>query len=90
MTDKPTLEEIEARLAECDEGRRDVLTGGYGVRLLGICREQGEALQTAKAAMRDMLCGWRIIRAEGGEEKIYGIGWERAQNKVENALDKIG
>ena len=57
--------------------------------LLAIAQWQREALQEAKAAMRDMLCGWKIIRNEGGEEKIYGIGWHRAQAKVEAALDKI-
>ena len=57
--------------------------------LLAIAQGQREALQEAKAAMRDMLCGWKIIRNEGGEEKVYGIGWDRAQSKVEAALDKI-
>ena len=88
MTDKLTLEEIEAEITKLGDQRWYGKT--HTLRLLEICREQEEALQTAKAAMRDMLCGWRIIRAEGGEEKIYGIGWERAQSKVENALDKIG
>ena len=55
MTDKATLEEIEARLAACDEAHRDVLTGGYGVRLLEICREQ-EA----------RLAEWELFRAQFG------------------------
>ena len=57
--------------------------------LLAIAQEQRAVLQEAKAAMRDMLCGWKIIRYSGGEDKIYGIGWDRAQAKVEAALDKI-
>ena len=58
-------------------------------RLLAIAQEQRAVLQEAKAAMRDMLCGWKMIRNSGGEDKIYGIGWDRAQAKVEAALDKI-
>lgn len=57
--------------------------------LLAIAQEQRAVLQEAKAAMRDMLCGWKMIRDSGGEGKIYGIGWDRAQAKVEAALDKI-
>ena len=57
--------------------------------LLAIAQEQRAVLQEAKAAMRDMLCGWKMIRDSGGEDKIYGIGWDRAQAKVEAALDKI-
>lgn len=62
MTDKATLEEIEARLAECDEGRRDVLTGGYGVRLLEICREQG-------ARIKRLENPWRHVEDELPEDK---------------------
>ena len=58
-------------------------------RLLAIAQEQRAVLQEVKAAMRDMLCGWKMIRDSGGEDKIYGIGWDRAQAKVEAALDKI-
>lgn len=58
MTDNATLEEIEARLAECDEGRRDVLTGGYGVRLLEICREQGARIQALEDAANSVLTEW--------------------------------
>lgn len=45
--DSATLEEIEAR--------RDALTGGYGVRLLEICREQGARLAE-----------WELFRAQFG------------------------
>ena len=85
MSAKMTLEEIEV-LAKANCG--DVPVGRVP-RLLEIAQEQAEALRAAKAAMRDMLCGWKIIRNEGGEEKIYGIGWDRAQSKVEKALDLI-
>lgn len=35
-------------------------------------------------ALRDMLSGWRYIRASHGD--LYGVGWDRAQSKAEAAL----
>ncbi|UWX68851.1 hypothetical protein [Burkholderia gladioli] len=37
-------------------------------------------------ALRDMLSGWRYIRQSHGD--LYGVGWDRAQNKAETALEK--
>lgn len=37
-------------------------------------------------ALRDMLSGWRYIRQSHGD--LYGVGWDRAQNKAEAALEK--
>lgn len=37
-------------------------------------------------ALRDMLSGWRYIRESHGD--LYGVGWDRAQNKAEAALEK--
>ncbi|HHT8315336.1 TPA: ead/Ea22-like family protein [Yersinia enterocolitica] len=39
-----------------------------------------------KVAARDMLGGWKEIRRSGGENEIYGIGWDRSQSAVESAL----
>ncbi|HDL7826283.1 TPA: hypothetical protein PXP39_004219, partial [Yersinia enterocolitica] len=40
-----------------------------------------------KVAARDMLNGWKEIRRSGGENEIYGIGWDRSQTAVESALN---
>ena len=37
-----------------------------------------------RAALADMLSGWRYIRQSHGD--LYGVGWDRAQGKAENAL----
>lgn len=89
-----TLEEIEAEYAKGrGNGAQHMAPLGVMIdnfpHLLAIAQEQRAVLQEAKAAMRDMLCGWKMIRDSGGEDKIYGIGWDRAQAKVEAALDKI-
>jgi hypothetical protein len=37
-----------------------------------------------RAALADMLGGWRYIRQSHGD--LYGVGWGRAQEKAEKAL----
>ncbi len=37
-------------------------------------------------ALRDMLEGWRYIRHSHGD--LYGVGWDRAQEKAERAIAK--
>ena len=37
-----------------------------------------------RAAVQDMLSGWRYIRQAHGD--LYGVGWDRAQIAVEEAL----
>ena len=37
-------------------------------------------------ALRDMLSGWRYIRDSHGD--LYGVGWDRAQEKAEKAISK--
>jgi len=37
-----------------------------------------------RAALRDMLSGWKYIRETHGD--LYGVGWDRAQQKAEQAL----
>lgn len=42
------------------------------------------ALEQAREALKDMLSGWKYIRETHGD--LYGVGWDRAQDKVERAL----
>lgn len=37
-------------------------------------------------ALQDMLAGWEYIRANHGD--LYGVGWDRAQNKATSAINK--
>ena len=37
-------------------------------------------------ALQDMLSGWKHIRAMHGD--LYGIGWDRAQDKAHAAISK--
>lgn len=37
-------------------------------------------------ALQDMLAGWEYIRANHGD--LYGVGWDRAQNKANSAINK--
>jgi hypothetical protein len=38
------------------------------------------------AALEDMLNGWKYIRSTHGD--LYGVGWDRAQDKAEAAIAK--
>lgn len=37
-------------------------------------------------ALEDMLNGWRYIRRSHGD--LYGVGWDRAEEKAQAAIDK--
>lgn len=37
-------------------------------------------------ALQDMLSGWQYIRSQHGD--LYGIGWDRAQDKAISAINK--
>lgn len=37
-------------------------------------------------ALQDMLSGWEYIRNNHGD--LYGVGWDRAQNKATSAINK--
>lgn len=43
-----------------------------------------ERTTSMRAALSDMLAGWRYIRSMHGD--LYGVGWDRAQEKAEKAL----
>ena len=49
-----------------------------------LYREAADEIERLRAAVADMLCGWRYIRQTHGE--LYGVGWDRAQEKAEKAL----
>ncbi|MES3444088.1 hypothetical protein [Citrobacter freundii] len=52
--------------------------------------EENLALITAAPelleALQDMLSGWEYIRSQHGD--LYGVGWDRAQNKAKSAISK--
>lgn len=93
MSAKMTLEEIRSEYTRVrllsEEDERAFVAKNFP-RLLEIAQETRAELGAAEAAMRDMLAGWREIREKGGEDAIYGIGWDRAQKAVEGALSRIG
>lgn len=37
-------------------------------------------------ALQDMLSGWKYIREQHGD--LYGVGWDRAQDKAQEAISK--
>lgn len=41
-------------------------------------------IEELEDALRDMLDGWKYIRETHGD--LYGVGWDRAQKKAEDAL----
>ena len=43
-----------------------------------------EALKLAFEALKDMNCGWKYIRESHGD--LYGVGWDRAQQKADDAI----
>ena len=66
----------------------------------GVTEENQKELEAAQAeiatklsavpelleAVRDMLSGWKYIREVHGD--LYGVGWDRAQKKAEDAIAK--
>lgn len=46
-----------------------------------------EALKLAEEALTDLMSGWKYIRQSQGD--LYGVGWDRAQDKGEVALTAI-
>jgi hypothetical protein len=45
---------------------------------------QAERVREMEEALQDMLAGWKYIREAHGD--LYGVGWDRAQEKAEQAL----
>ena len=44
-------------------------------------------VEPLREALADMLAGWRYIRQNHGD--LYGVGWDRAQQKAEAALKAL-
>ena len=65
-------------IAECP-------TGEDGQKMLANARLIAAAPELL-AALEDMLNGWRYIRSTHGD--LYGVGWDRAQEKAEAAIAK--
>jgi hypothetical protein len=66
---------------------------GLADELYEKCLRLERELAAAKAdaerlreALTDMYAGWKYIRSFHGD--LYGVGWDRAQNKAEAALAK--
>ena len=52
-------------------------------------REDAQLISAAPElleALQDMLSGWEYIRSQHGD--LYGVGWDRAQNKAKSAISK--
>jgi hypothetical protein len=66
-------------------------TGYYSTEAGAIAawnrRVQPDALRLAEEALFDMREGWRYIRDHHGD--LYGVGWDRAQEKADEAIDAI-
>jgi hypothetical protein len=46
-----------------------------------------DPIKLAIEALRDMHDGWKYIRHSHGD--LYGVGWDRAQTKAEEALTAL-
>ena len=84
MSDKP-----EALHAECDALRSELATlraQNYETQsLLAGAEAQCDALRDA---LTDMYGGWKYIRSFHGD--LYGVGWDRCDEKARAAIAKAG
>jgi len=46
-----------------------------------------QAAEMALKALEDMNCGWKYIRESHGD--LYGVGWDRAQEKADEAIEAL-
>jgi hypothetical protein len=83
-----------ARLAKCPHCSRKVKLVGLqdhirdahaDLKTTAVAAEQQKLALID--AMEDMLNGWRYIRRAHGD--LYGVGWDRAQEKMERALEAL-
>ena len=54
------------------------------LELSQVTRATTEKELIMRAALADMLAGWRYIRESHGD--LYGVAWDRAQTQAEVAL----
>lgn len=74
----PNYSDVATLIAETVSGER-VAVQEANARLIAAAPELFEAL-------RDMLGGWKYIRSAHGD--LYGVGWDRAQEKAVAAIAK--
>ena len=64
-------------------------TLAYGLRgrqAAAELRHQHAVIAELLEALKDMHSGWKYIRETHGD--LYGVGWDRSQEKAEAAIDK--
>ena len=84
--DKQAAAELR-RLHEENERLREAGVGYSQQTMDAVVRER-EELRSLSAklleALKDMHSGWKYIRETHGD--LYGVGWDRAQEKAEAAI----
>lgn len=76
------IKKPDASIYHRGEDERAYEQMGHALRAeIAAMVEREEQLRNALA---DMLYGWRYIRHAHGD--LYGVGWDRAQEKAESAL----
>lgn len=75
-------------MASADDERARAAAAKAGVPYVGCDTADmlADKIQELRAALHDMLAGWRYIRSTHGD--LYGVGWDRAQQKAEAALNE--
>lgn len=63
--------------------------GGVNSLMAGLAAAELRRLHASNAqmlaALQDINAGWKYIRRFHGD--LYGVGWDRAQNKADAAID---
>lgn len=60
------------------------ITASYADGVVPDAPDPYAEIERLRAALTDMLAGWRYIRQSHGD--LYGVGWDRAQGRAEAAL----
>ena len=62
-------------------------SNGNAHRMSDIARDLERMAGELLEALWDMNAGWKYIRDQHGD--LYGVGWDRAQNKADAALIRL-
>ena len=92
----PRAEEVDRQRAEIERLRENVDRAGKEVeradrlraeiaRVKSDDRKNRAENERLRAALTDMLSGWRYIRDTYGD--LAGVGWDRVEQKARNALE---
>lgn len=68
-------------------GRKDGNEVAKNARLCALLVNHADVLAELVRAAEDMLSGWRYLRETHGY--LPGVGWNRTEDKVSEALDKL-